>query len=148
VITLVVDSSVAVKWVIPEHDTAQALALRPHRLYAPELLMAECANVFWKKVRRSELTAAEALLAARLLERADINLVSMRNLVEPSAKLAISLDHPAYDCTYLALAEAMDTIFVTADEVLVRRIRAKHANAKVFHLASALAALGDDDGQL
>jgi predicted nucleic acid-binding protein len=138
VITLVVDSSVAVKWVVPEHGTVEALALRQHRLYAPELLMAECANVFWKKVRRSELTATEALVAARLLERADIELVSMRHLVEPAVKLAISLNHPAYDCTYLALAEAMDTTFVTADEVLVRRIRAKNAKAKVSDLASAL----------
>jgi predicted nucleic acid-binding protein len=45
---LVVDASVAIKWVIEESGTPQALSLRRHRLFAPDLLMTECANVLWK----------------------------------------------------------------------------------------------------
>jgi hypothetical protein len=41
--------------VIDEPGTQQALALRRHRLFAPDLLVAECGNVLWKKVRRNEL---------------------------------------------------------------------------------------------
>jgi predicted nucleic acid-binding protein len=145
---LVIDSSVAIKWVVPEPGTAEALALRRHRLYAPELLMAECANAFWKKVRRRELSAAEALVAVGLLERADIELVSMRRLMLPAAKLAIALNHPAYDCIYLALADAIDATFITADEVLARRVKAKGLKTKVSHLAAALEAGGFDGGQL
>ncbi len=49
--TLVVDASVVIKWVIEETGTQDALALRRHRLLAPDLLIPECANILWKKVR-------------------------------------------------------------------------------------------------
>jgi predicted nucleic acid-binding protein len=48
----VIDASVAIKWLVDEPGTAAALSLRRHRLLAPDLLIAECANVLWKKVRR------------------------------------------------------------------------------------------------
>ena len=69
--TLVIDASIAIKWVIEEEGTSQALTLRrTARLLAPELLVAECANILWKKARRNELSREEALLAARLLQTA------------------------------------------------------------------------------
>ena len=119
--TGVVDASVAIKWVVDEPGTEQALLLRQHRLVAPDLLIPECANILWKKVRRKELSEAEAMLAARLLQRAEIDLEPMRGLLEPATRLAIALDHPAYDCIYLALAEALSCAMVTADEQLYRR---------------------------
>jgi predicted nucleic acid-binding protein len=115
---LVVDASVAIKWVIEEHGTPEAMSLRRHRLFAPELLVAECANVLWKKIRRRELTADEARLAAKLLQRADVELAPMRALLEPATELAIAMDHPAYDCAYLALAESLSCDLVTADRKL------------------------------
>jgi predicted nucleic acid-binding protein len=45
----VVDASVAAKWVIDEPGTVQALKLRHHVLSAPDLLVAECADIVWKK---------------------------------------------------------------------------------------------------
>ncbi len=47
------------------------MALRQQKLAAPDLLVAECANILWKKVRRGELTDLEAV-----------------------TRLAIALDHP------------------------------------------------------
>ena len=68
--TFVVDASIAIKWVVEEAGTTQALALRKNaRLIAPDLLVAECANILWKKTQRGELSPEEAELAARLLER-------------------------------------------------------------------------------
>lgn len=53
---LVIDASIAVKWVVEEEGTIEALALRgAAKLIAPDLLIAECANILWKKVRRGEL---------------------------------------------------------------------------------------------
>jgi predicted nucleic acid-binding protein len=123
-VSLIIDASIAIKWVVQEPDSGPALALRQTRLSAPELLVAECTNVLWKKVRRGELTPAEAALAARLIERADIHLQPMRALMEPAGRLAIALDHPAYDCFYLALAEAMETEFVTADRDFHQKVAA------------------------
>jgi predicted nucleic acid-binding protein len=123
VTALVIDASVAIKWVIDEPGTAHALALRQHRLGAPDLLVAECANILWKKVRRGELSDQEATTAAALLCGADILLEPMSALMEQAVQLALRLGHPAYDCFYLALAEVTDAPLVTADEALVRRVR-------------------------
>ncbi len=119
----VVDASIAVKWVVEEDGTPQALALRQRaKLIAPELLVAECANILWKKVRRRELSKDEAVLASRLLQAAEIELQSTRSLLEPATRIAIELEHPAYDCVYIALAVANGCQFVTADESLVHKL--------------------------
>jgi predicted nucleic acid-binding protein len=121
---LVIDASVAVKWVVEEDGTKEALTLlRGYKLVAPDLLGAECANVLWKKVQRSELTPQQALLGARLLERADVELFPMRPLLEPATRIAVDLSHPAYDCMYLALAVAQELRFATADDQFVRKAR-------------------------
>ncbi len=140
---LVIDASVAVKWVVEEEGTTQALALRGRALAAPDLLIAECANILWKKVRRAELSQQEAAFAAGLLARADIELVAMRPYLEAATRIAIALDHPAYDCVYIALAEAEGLRFVTADASLVRKVGLRAAGryaARVLDLADAPAA--------
>ena len=125
--SLVIDASIAAKWVVEEEGTAQALALRQRAaLIAPELLVAECANILWKKVQRDELSKDEAVLAARLLQAAEIELRPTRSLLEPATRIAIELVHPAYDCLYLALALERGCKFVTADERLLRKIGEKH----------------------
>ncbi|MEI7607092.1 MAG: type II toxin-antitoxin system VapC family toxin [Rhodospirillaceae bacterium] len=121
---LIIDASIAVKWVVDEAGTAEALALkRTQRLAAPDLLVAECANILWKKVRRGELSPEEASLAARLLQRIDIDLRPMRPFLDAATRIAVMLDHPAYDCLYLAMAETDGTRFVTADDRLLRKVR-------------------------
>lgn len=50
---LVVDASVAIKWLSPEEDHEKALKVAAeHELIAPQQIHAECANIVWKKVRR------------------------------------------------------------------------------------------------
>ena len=94
--TLVIDASIAIKWVVEEDGTDLALALRQKaRLMAPDLIVAECANILWKKAQRKELSNDEALIAARLLQSAEMELVPSRALMESATRLAIELDHPA-----------------------------------------------------
>jgi predicted nucleic acid-binding protein len=121
--TLVIDASIAIKWVVEEDRTQEALALRQKAaLIAPELLVAECANILWKKVRRRELYKPEALIAARLLQGAEIELLPMRSLFEAATRMSIEIDHPAYDCLYLTLAVERECSFVTADEHFLRKL--------------------------
>jgi predicted nucleic acid-binding protein len=141
VIRFVVDASIAVKWVVEENGTPQALELRRRaNLIAPELLVAECANILWKKVVREELSKREALLAARLLQSAEIELLPTRSLLERTARIAFDLKHPAYDCLYLALAEANDCRFVTADERFLGVIRQRKGSPFDQHVLSLPAA--------
>ena len=139
--TLVVDASVAIKWLTDEPDTP--LALRVHQLgatAAPDLLVAECVNILWKKHRLGQVGAdgVEAALAA--LAMINTGLWPMRRLVGPAFELARRLDHPAYDCFYLALATERDAPFATADLRLVRKLRAGgFGETEVLTLAEAAA---------
>ncbi len=120
---VVVDASVAIKWVVEEHDTQGALAvLEKFSLSAPDLIISECANILWKKVRRGELVDDEAALAANLLQRADVEIVPTKSLMDVTIRLAVEIDHAAYDCVYLALALANGWSFVTADDRLRRKL--------------------------
>jgi predicted nucleic acid-binding protein len=108
--------------VVEEPGTPEALQLRRHRLLAPDLLIAECADILWKKVRWKELLADEAQVAAGLLARSNIEFEPGLVVFEAATRLAILLDHPAYDCCYLALADIRNCGFVTADEALARKV--------------------------
>jgi predicted nucleic acid-binding protein len=145
--TLVIDASIAVKWVVEEEGTPQALTLRRRaKLIAPELLVAECATILWKKVQRDELSKEEALLGARLLQVAEIELLPTRSLLEAATRIAIELNHPAYDCLYLALAVESDCRFVTADERFLRKLgegRRPRFRDKVIALTEAASRLDE-----
>ncbi len=109
----VVDASVVVKWVVEEPGTPQAMTLlNRHELAAPDLILAECANIFWKKVRRRELSLPEARFAALMIEGSDLQLREMLPIWLAAIELAARIDHPAYDCLYLALAQREGLQFV------------------------------------
>ena len=59
---LVVDASVAVKWLVAEQDSPAAVRLieAGHELHAPRLLAAEVTNVLWRKARIGELERRDA----------------------------------------------------------------------------------------
>ena len=120
---LIIDASIAIKWVVEEEGTEAALGLRRgFRFLAPELMIAECANILWKKVQRGELLPDEARMASRLLERAGIEFVGAHGMLEEATDLAISLAHPAYDCIYLGVALRKEVRFITADQRLLRAV--------------------------
>lgn len=116
---LVVDASVAIKWVIPEVDSGLAEALvGQYQLVAPQLIYAECANILWKMMRRGELSKQEMLRASMVVDDFAIQTVSMRELVPLAMDLSVRLDHAAYDCFYLALALLQECRLITADAKL------------------------------
>jgi predicted nucleic acid-binding protein len=59
---LVVDASVATKWLVPEDDSelADALVTGTAWLHAPACLVMEVANALWLKMRRGDLDDAQA----------------------------------------------------------------------------------------
>jgi predicted nucleic acid-binding protein len=114
----VVDASVAVKWLVKETFSDQAAWLldRKLTLIAPELLSAEATNALWAMCRRGDITKTDFAEAVDLLKTAPIAVpVAMRQLAASAARLAADLDHPAYDCFYLALAVQEQRPVVTAD---------------------------------
>lgn len=119
--TLVVDASVALKWFVAEPDSPQAEALvaSGEPLVAPVLVVAEVCNGLWRRWRRGELSAEHFDEAApRIAEQFD-TLAPVEALAARAAALARALDHPIYDCLYLALAERDGAALVTADARLL-----------------------------
>lgn len=139
--SILIDSSVAIKWVVPEEGTDLALALRlKFELYAPELIIPEIANILWKKYQRNELSKEETEMASELLAYSGIQYFSMNDLLVKATDLAIALRHPAYDCIYLAAAAAKNIPFVTADARLTRKLVEQRFTAvKCYDLGSAAA---------
>ena len=117
--SLIVDSSVAVKWVAdePGSDRARALYLSDD-CWAPVLIMAEVGNAMWKKHRAGIITSSQATAALRALP-GRIRLLAMEDLAPRAFEFAAEMDHPIYDCFYLALAERERCPLVTADKKLL-----------------------------
>jgi predicted nucleic acid-binding protein len=120
-VTLVVDAGVAAKWVLPEANADRAAALReePGGLLAPTLIVAEVGNAVWKRARRGEVTPAEAIAAIGIVRSLVTELVAMEELDHRAMEIALRLDHPIYDCFYLALAEHARTAIISADTKLL-----------------------------
>lgn len=115
--TLVVDVSVAIKWVLPEADSAKARdAVVGERLVAPDFLMLECANVLAQKVRRGLMDHEAARAGLRWIEAAGVILRSSATHVAEAQRLAMDLQQSAYDALYLAVALAEAAPLLTADQ--------------------------------
>ncbi len=117
--TLVVDASAAVKWVVQESGRPDALRYAAgERLVAPDFVLAEVANILWKKLRLGQLNSEQAERGLAFVSHAYERLLATEVLIGRSLKLAEQLDHPVYDCLYLACAEAEDAGLLTADRRL------------------------------
>ena len=119
-----VDASIAVQWFAnePGSERAARLIVEERPLLAPDLMPVEAANTWWKKVRQHEMDATD-------LDQAIVNLLALGIAFYPSAallsraaRLALEVDHPVYDCLYLALAINENCRLVTADQATVNQL--------------------------
>lgn len=133
---VVVDASVAVCWFTREAGTTSAnrLLRRGVELIAPSLLLAEFANVVWKKERRGDMDSRQTEIALREIHRFIPEFVEMSKLLLPATALARKSDHSVYDCLYVALANERAIDFVTLDRKLVSAF----AGGRVFELGDWL----------
>jgi predicted nucleic acid-binding protein len=120
-VTLVIDASVAIKWVMPEQgaDRAAALRAQPDELIAPTLIAAEIGSVMRRRAAAEELTTREALDAAEIATALISRMIPIPELASRALELAIQLRHPIYDCFYLALAERENVPLISADKKLI-----------------------------
>lgn len=120
----VVDASVGIKWFLPEIHSGPARSLLPgsHFLIVPELFFPEFGNILWKKVRRGELSDAEAREVLEALGTIGLRTVSSEHLITPALEIALETECTVYDALYVALAVTREVALVTADRRLYDRI--------------------------
>ena len=121
---LVVDASVALKWMLDELGDQQARALveTGEPLIAPELIIAEVANAAWRRFTSGQIPIRQAMLINAEIPRVFSELFALAPLRGRALSIAAELRHPVYDCFYLALAEDEDAVMVTADHRLIGRL--------------------------
>ncbi len=119
--SLVIDASVMVKLVAEEPGSAAARAIfvSERDLIAPDLLRFEVFSALWKKCRLGVYQRDQVELAVSFVDDC-VDLVPMSRLFARASKLSFELDHPIYDCTYLALAERESAVLATADVKLAK----------------------------
>ncbi|HVJ00071.1 MAG TPA: type II toxin-antitoxin system VapC family toxin [Sphingomonas sp.] len=138
--TRIVDTSVVVKWVVAEEDSALALRLIGGDIVAPDLLKAELANALWKKVRRDQIGAVQAAAAFEEV-LAILPFAPSADLARRALEIGLEAGHPIYDCHFLALAEMIGATVITADERLVARC----AGTRYATLLEPLGALSQEN---
>ena len=137
---VVVDASVAVKWVIEEEHGDQALSLLwCDRRHAPDHWLAEAANALWPRVLDGELTAEDAEDRLGTLLGAPVVGSPIARLMPRAHAISVARRVTIYNSLYVALAEKLALPLVTADQVLIRRLSGDAA------LAQLVMWLGDID---
>lgn len=141
---VVVDASVAIKWVVGEPGSDLATRLLNGRpLHAPPLMRIEAGNALWAMARRGVLTPGEADDALAAL--GDVPLAPNPPGFDPMSqalRLARLLDHPVYDCVYLSLAVELGVPVVTADRRFVAAAGAQPDTALLVRSQEVLAGQG------
>lgn len=126
--SVVVDASVAFGWfaAVPGSDQAVRLleASPPLRLIAPDLVLIELLNAGWRSQRAGAITSEQLDGIAQLAPGLFTALVPSASLLQAAHRWCRLLDHPAYDCLYLALAEREGTSLITQDQRLLRKLQA------------------------
>lgn len=134
---VVVDASVAVKWLVREEHTDRALAILGAwhddevTPAAPSLLPFEVANALHRRVIRDQLSVGDT---ARMISQLLGSRLELHQTVELHVRaldLATELQQgAAYDSHYLALAEALNCELWTADERFCRAARQAVRNVR------------------
>lgn len=120
---VVVDASVAIKWVLSEPYQMEALSLialwkrQSMMLVVPSWFACEVANVLYQRLRGGALS----LTSAQLVLDTILNTVVVQDFEPETALRALELAHvlgqrASYDTQYLALAEHYGCELWTADE--------------------------------
>jgi len=125
---LVIDSSVAIKWFVPEPYSTEARRILDAyqtgviSFLAPDLLNAEFGNIVWKKRLYQGLADDDAQIIIEEFRKLGFTFASTAILLEEAYRLAAMHHRTVYDAMYLALSVREICRFVTADEKLVNAV--------------------------
>jgi predicted nucleic acid-binding protein len=91
-------------------------------IFVPDLFYTECANIFWKHVRRQNIHPTHARQSLRNLTAIILFPISGTDLLHDALDLALEYGITAYDASYVALSEELRIPLVTADRKLISKL--------------------------
>ncbi len=127
---LVIEASVAIKWLIPEEfsDQAEALLIESRRerkrLVAPTLLFSEVANAVFQRQRRRDITVAQAERA--LIWFFDLPILAVHTPDLHTQAFRFARRHwlqSVYDAEYAIVVQMTHSPLWTADRALFDSVR-------------------------
>ena len=132
----VVDASVTIKLLVDElgSNAARELVASTRELHAPRLMASEVANALWRTARQGQIERADAGAAMALLPYMPLRWNDDETVSADAIRLALALDHPVYDCMYLALALRIGATMVTADRRFVTAVASTEHGEAVMTL--------------
>ncbi len=134
---IVVDSSVVIKWFIPQDYSSEAnkiLNLYQQSqviLLAPDLIYAEIGNIIWKMGRFQGLESVDAQAILDLFEQIQFNIITSKQLLESAYRFATNYQRSVYDSLYVVLSIRENCKFVTADSKLYNAVCKQVKNIKL-----------------
>lgn len=131
---LIIDSSVAIKWFVPEPYSIEARRIlndyQAGRLsfLAPDLINAEFGNIVWKKHTFQGLSSLDAQAILANFRKLAFTFSPTSTLLEEAYRLAVTYHCTVYDTLYVAMSVREKCQLVTADEKLVNAIGPAFSN--------------------
>lgn len=123
------DSSVAVKWYLPEEGHEEAMELLGYaeseevRLLAPSTIYPEFFNALWQQHRREGLPLQDMRLSWEQFAIDPVFPYAPEELMHRAAEIAFDSGAIIYDALFLALAESAETAMITADYKLLNAVK-------------------------
>lgn len=125
----VLDSNVAIKWVLTEPDSPKALALRAdyqaqiHDLLAPDVFPVEVAHALTRAERRAIIKPGQAAALLSVVMMTCPHQYPYQPLLQRATAISSQAKIGVYDCLYVALAERESCELVTADGKLISKLQ-------------------------
>lgn len=123
---LVVDASVAAKWLLPEpfSDVAAALLRPEHVLVAPDLIRLEVGSGLLRAARRNRIDQQLVTVTMQQLSAAVLRFLPTGEFIDQAFQLASQHGGSIFDAVYIVVARAVDAPVVSNDRELIRIARA------------------------
>lgn len=138
---IVVDASLAAKWLVDEPGFAEARAFLHQfsgALVAPDLIEVEVGGALVRRANLQEIARDSAIQSLQewsyIVEAGAVRLASRRpERLEAAMRLATSIGHPFKDCIYLALAIELECPLATCDAKFVGKATRLYSEVKLLN---------------
>jgi predicted nucleic acid-binding protein len=136
---VVVDPGAAIKWFVEEplRPQARSLLADRHEVIAPDILIADVAELAWQKTSSGEIPVeqAEPIVRNIALPSFISAFVESPQLRTRALAIALQCGRPVHECFYAACAESAKAPLVSADEEFLHALESEGIGVRTVPLA-------------